>query len=129
VRPRTAALPPGEGEQRLHQTGEPIGLLQHAADHLLVPGRVAPLAQADLADAADRHERGPQLVRGVGREAPQPLERLLEPREGVVEDEASWPSSSRGFSTGNRSDNRSALMARARSAIRDSGSSMRPEIT
>ena len=43
------------------------------------------LAKSHLADAAHRSERGPQLVRGIRREAAELLERPLEPGNHIIE--------------------------------------------
>ena len=39
-----------------------------------------------LANAADDGQRRPQLVRGIGRESPELVERRFQAREGVVDD-------------------------------------------
>jgi hypothetical protein len=44
------------------------------------------LTEADLADAANGRERGAQLVRGVGREAPKGKERPFEAIQRAVDD-------------------------------------------
>ena len=43
------------------------------------------LAQPDFADAANRRQRRPQLVRDVAGEPPHLLERRLEPAQRLVE--------------------------------------------
>ena len=70
---------------RSDEARQPIRFLEHAADDLAVGALVAPLAQPDLADAPNRRQRRPQLVRHIGCEPLHLPERRLEPAERVVE--------------------------------------------
>ena len=80
-----AAVGARQEQQPVDEARQPVGLLEHALDDLLVGAGVAVLAQADFAHAADGRQRRPQLVRHVGRELPHLLERRLQTAEGVVE--------------------------------------------
>ena len=53
--------------RRSTSDGQPIDLLEHAADDAAIRRFVAVAAQPHLADAANRRQRRPQLVRDVGR--------------------------------------------------------------
>ena len=80
-----AAVGARHQQQPVDEPRQPVGLLEHALDDLLVGAGIARLAQPDLSDAADGGQRRPQLVRHVGGELPHLLERGLQPAEGVVE--------------------------------------------
>ena len=69
-----AGLGARERQQPIDETRKPIDLLEHAADDGAVFRFVAAAAKTDFANAADRRQRRPQLVRHVSREAPHLLE-------------------------------------------------------
>jgi hypothetical protein len=74
-------------QQAIDESRESLDLLEHAAecvarDRGIVGGAIA---QRDFRDGAHRRQRRAQLVRRVGREAPQSIERRLEPSEHAVE--------------------------------------------
>ena len=113
-------------QQSIDETRQPIGLLEHAADDAAIRRLVAALAQADLADAADRRQRRPQLVRNVRRELPHLLERPFQPSERFVEHRRQPPHLVvRDCPPASRSLNRSAVIERARSLMRSTGRSAR----
>src|SRR5437899_4057754 len=88
-RPRRLQTPgfgPGQGEEIFDEPGEPLDLLQHAADDVSIAGAVERIVQRHLAHAPHRGERGAELVRGIGGEAVKPLERVLQPPQRLVED-------------------------------------------
>jgi hypothetical protein len=65
-------------EQRVDRALEPVDLLERSLD-------VDPLEVQGLELEAQRGERGPELMRGVGREGALALEQLLEAFGGAVE--------------------------------------------
>ena len=75
-----------EEEKAGHEARQPVYLLEHAADRLAVPLWVLVLLQRDFTHGADRGEGSPQLMRGIGGEAPELSERLLDPGQRRVED-------------------------------------------
>ena len=80
-----AAVRARHGQEPIDETAQPVRLLQHALDDGAVRRGVARLAQGDLADAANRRQRRPQLVGHVGREPPHLGERGIEPAQCLVE--------------------------------------------
>ena len=81
-----AGFAAGQGEQRLDEAfllG--VGGEQFPADGLPGAGGGGRVGEGDLEQGAFPGQRGAQLVRGVGGEAPLGVERGLQPREQAVE--------------------------------------------
>ena len=76
---------PRQRQETLYQPRQAVDLLEHASDDLSVGPCTERTLQRHLAHAADGGERGAKLVRGVRREPPKLLERLLEAREALIE--------------------------------------------
>ena len=70
---RPAGIEPGQQQQVLDQRGHPAGLGLHPAHRVRDVRRCdVPAAPGQLGVAADRGQRGAQLVAGVGDELPDP---------------------------------------------------------
>ena len=82
---RLARLGARQREQPVDERGQTIDLLEHAADDAAIRRFVAMAAQPDLAHAANRRQRRPQLVRDIGREPPHLIERRFETTQRFVE--------------------------------------------
>ena len=83
ARQRPAGVEAGEQQQVLDQPGHPHGLRPHPLEQARDLARqLVGVARGELVVAADRGERGAQLVAGVGDEAPQPGLALLPGGEG-----------------------------------------------
>ena len=80
------ASPRDRRKQRVDETGQAIDLFEHAADRILVFRGRPRLAQSHFPDAANDRQRRPQLVRRIGGESPQLVERRVQARERVVDD-------------------------------------------
>src|SRR5579862_4296418 len=75
----------GNRKKTINQACEPIYLLKHAADDVTILFAAAILLQTYFADATHCGKRCAQLVRGVGGEAFELVEGVLQAGEGVVE--------------------------------------------
>ena len=67
-----------EDQKALDEPRQPVDFLQHAADDVAVCDGIKGVLQRHLTHAAHCGERGPQLVRSIGRETAQSFERILQ---------------------------------------------------
>ncbi|MPM74274.1 hypothetical protein SDC9_121259 [bioreactor metagenome] len=81
-----AALHAGEREQRFDEVVESLRFLQHAANGFTQRSRIVSMPQRDLTDSAERSQRRAQFVRGVGSEALEFGEGIVEALQGLIED-------------------------------------------
>ena len=136
---RPAGVQPGQQQQVLDQRGHPLGLRRDPGERVLGRPARAVARRRQLGVAADRGQRGAQLVAGVGDELAQPRLAVLAglqapPTLSSIRFSAvpTWPTSVRGSTSGTRSasstsprSSGSALTLAAVSATRSSGRSSR----
>jgi len=80
-----------DGEQRIHQARQPMGLLKHAPHHVAVFFAATIFLESRFAHAADGGQVSAQLMGCIGSEALQLLKGLLQPAEIGVEDARQMP--------------------------------------